>query len=573
MKIKQLYLFLLFFVSLAVHISLAQDLKNNHSRFNESNGLIKGKVLDNQTKQAVEYANITLFKYRDSSLYAGTITNAEGIFTFEHLHYGRYYLKIDFIGYKSKIISNIKVTPKTSTVFLDHIYYEPSIHKLDEVTISDNKALVEYKLEKKVINVEQDLSSIGGNAIDVLKNVPSVQVDMDDNVSIRGSSNITILIDGKRSAFSNSEDVLQQIPVSSIASIELITNPSAKFDPDGLAGIINIILKKNKKRGVNLTLSANGGTSQRYGGSVDFNIRIAKWNFFTSYNIRNNMRKFTGSTNQTNYFDNDSTVYLTQLGNKKRIRFSQSIRNGIDFYPNENSTISLSSAIRFGNYLSDGLTNYSEKDTDNISLSYFDIYNKDTANTYSLEISLTWEKIFDNPEQKLSANINYSTRKEYKEGWLDNYFSIYDMLPSDSVYFQQNTTNGFHNLSFAQVDYTHPFNEFSKLEMGIKSSIDNYDDDYVFMNLVAGKWEDDTNTTNHFIYKEKIYAVYSIFSSRIFGLDYLAGVRLEQVYRNSEQKTSNEDFEDSYFNYFPSLHISKKINKKNQVQISYSRRI
>ncbi|MCD6365996.1 MAG: TonB-dependent receptor, partial [Bacteroidales bacterium] len=462
--------------------------------FNATNGLIKGRVIDNKTKKPVEYANISLFSYRDSTLKAGTITNSDGIFTLDNLHYGKYYLKVDFIGYKSKIIPGIKVMPKMPTVFLGDIGYEPSVNKLDEVTISDSKSLVEYKLDKKIINVEQDISSIGGNAIDVLKNVPSIQVDMDDNVSIRGSSNITILIDGKRSAFASSSDVLQQIPTSAIASIELITNPSAKFDPDGLSGIINIIMKKNKKKGVNLTVSANGGTSQRYGGSVDFNIRIAKFNFFTSYNLRNNMREFSGYTDQTNYFDNDSVIYLTQKAHKQRTRFSQSFRGGIDFYPNDNNTISLSSSFRLGNHSSNGFTNYLDKDINDVTWSYFDTDNSDESDNNSLELSLDWEKKFNNPEHKLTADITYSTKQSDDSGYLDNYFTIYDMLPSDSIYSQQNFTTDSHQFSSAQMDYVHPFNEFTKLEAGVKSSIDNYDDDYLFQdfNSLTNGWENDT---------------------------------------------------------------------------------
>ena len=576
MKKKQISLIVISLFFIASQGIFAQHPGGgNRPDFNATNGIIKGKVVDSQTKSPVEYANISLYSYRDSSLKAGTITNSDGIFTLDNLHYGRYYLKVNFIGYKSKLIPNIKVTPKSPTVFLGTIIYEPSINKLDEVTVSDNKSLVEYKLDKKIVNVEQDLSSIGGNAIDVLKNVPSVQVDMDDNVTLRGSSNITILIDGKRSAFASSSDVLQQIPTSAIASIELITNPSAKYDPDGLAGIINIILKKNKKKGVNLTVSANGGTSNRYGGSVDFNVRVSKWNFFTSYNLRNNMREFSGNTAQTNYFENDSVSYLEQKAHKQRNRFSQSFRGGIDFYPNDNNTISLSSSFRIGSHASSGITNYLDKTMDNVSWSYFDTYNNDTADDNSMDVSLDYEKKFTNPEQKLTASANFSERHGDESGFIDNYFSIYEMMASDSVFHQQNFTKNNDQISSFQMDYVQPFNEFTKIEAGIKGDMENEDDDYVFQdfNSDINLWQDDTNTTNHFVYQEQRYAGYTTFSSKVLGFQYLLGIRLEQVFRNSEQKTAGENFKDGYFNYFPSLHISKKIDKKNQLQLSYSRRI
>ncbi len=565
---------IIFFIVVQQIFAQHPDGKNSQN-FNTTDGIIKGKVIDSKTKLPVEYANISLFSYRDSSLKSGTITNTEGIFTLDNLHYGMYYLKVNFIGYESKLIPNIKVTPKSPTVFLGTIIYEPSVNQLDEVTVSDSKSLVEYKLDKKIVNVEQDLSSIGGNAIDVLKNVPSVQVDMDDNVTLRGSSNITILIDGKQSAFASSSDVLQQIPTSAIASIELITNPSAKYDPDGLAGIINIILKKNKKKGVNLTVSTNAGTSNNYGGSVDFNVRISKWNFFTSYNLRNDMREFSGNTSQTNFFNNDSVSFLEQKAHKERNRFSQSFRGGIDFYPNDNNTISLSSSFRLGSHASSGITNYLNKTMDNVSWTYFDTYSNDTANDNSIDVSLDYEKKFTNPEQKFTASANFSERQEDESEFLNNDFSIYEMMASDSVFHQKNFTKNNHQIASFQMDYVHPFNEFTKIEGGIKGDVENEDDDYVFQNFnsIVNLWENDTNTTNHFVYQEQIYAGYTTFSSKVWGFQYMLGIRLEQVFRNSEQKTAGENFKDNYFNYFPSIYLSREIDNKNQLQFSYSRRI
>lgn len=565
----------LFVVTLPLFGQHPEGRGGNPNRYGWAEGIIKGKIIDNDTKQPVEYANLSLFSYKDSSLTAGTITNAEGIFTLDKLNFGKYYLKIDFIGYQSKVIPNIKVTPNNSSVYLGNITYTPSVSHLNEVTISDNKSLVEYKLDKKIVNVEQDLSSIGGNAVDVLKNVPSVQVDMDDNVSIRGSSNITILIDGKRTAFASNADVLQQIPTSAIASIELITNPSAKYNPEGLSGIINIILKKNKERGINLTVSTNGGTNNHYGGSVDFNAMVSKFNFLVSYNLRNNERGFSGTTNQTNYFDNDSTMSLTQMMIHEHNRFSQSIRGGFDYFPNDNNTISLSSSYQRGKHNNPGTTNYINRDMNNVTYSFFDTYKEEVSNENSIDVQLNWEKKFNNPEQKLITNASYSSEDGKEDANINNYFSIYNFLPSDSIYKQQSSQPEKSYFKTFQTDYTHPLSEFSKIETGIKIDDEAIDDNYLFENYNSetNTWESDTNTTNRFVYREQIYAGYITFASRIWSIDYLLGLRLEQVYRDSEQKTSNESYKDDYFKYYPTIHISKELNKKSQLQLSYSRRI
>ncbi|MCK4661230.1 MAG: TonB-dependent receptor [Bacteroidales bacterium] len=554
-------------------IIFAQGQERN-ANFEQKIGIIKGIVIDDNTLQPIEYATISLFKKRDSVLTGGTITNQEGIFILDNLQYGRYFIKINFIGYESTVIENIKVTPKTPTVYLNKIKYKPVTHNLQEVTITGNKPIVEYKLDKKVINVEQDMTSVGGTAIDVLKNAPSVTVDMDDKVSIRGSSNITILIDGKKSAFASSSDVLQQISASSINSIEIITNPSAKYDPDGLSGIINVKMKKNKQKGFNLSVSGNAGTSNHFNTSVNANLRITKFNFYTGYDFRNNMKRFSGTTNQVNTIS-DSVFYLTQIGNKQREILSHTVKAGINYYLNNNNTLSGSVIYRYREYGSSGNTNYLEENQDYKKISLYDVFNNDESNRNSIDVSLDYEKKFDNPEHKLTASATYSENISNTFQTIDYEYDILDDLEIDSVSKQQNYKDDYSKLSSIQTDYVHPFNEFTRFEIGYKSMFNNNDDDYLFENYDAllSNWIMDTITTNHFIYDEQIHSVYSMFSSQLFSFQWMIGVRLEQVYRNSQQKTTNKNFADDYFNYFPTLHISREFNKNNQLQLSYSRRI
>jgi len=222
--------------------------QNGNGRQNNSTstGKIFGSLYDAQTNQIIEYGNIVLYRIKDSSMVNGTITDKQGKFVLDNLQFGMYYIKTSFIGYATKFIDSIRVNPKSLEVDLGKIMLDEQSIELGNVLVTGQKEMIINNLDKKVINVEKDLTTTGGTAVDVVGNIPSVTVDLDGNVSYRGNQNITILIDGKPSVLvgASNSDILNSIPASQIESIELVTNPSARYDPDGTSGILNIILKK-----------------------------------------------------------------------------------------------------------------------------------------------------------------------------------------------------------------------------------------------------------------------------------------------------------------------------------------
>jgi len=228
----------------------------------KAGGIITGVVFDKALNKPVEYANIVLYNQSDSSLVNGTITNESGIFSIAEVPYGKYYIKIGFIGYKDKFIPDILVSKDNKNVSLDKIEIEQAVNMLGEAEVAADKSYIEYKIDKKVVNVSQHANAAGGTAADVLENVPSVNVDIEGNVSLRGSGNFTVLIDGKPTVLDGNE-ILKQLPASAIENIEIITNPSAKYDPDGTSGIINIIIERKKvKTGMNGIVNVSAGTSR-----------------------------------------------------------------------------------------------------------------------------------------------------------------------------------------------------------------------------------------------------------------------------------------------------------------------
>lgn len=247
--------------------SQQNEYRSNQGNYNGNLPTIKitGKIIDSLANQPVEYANIVIYRTKDSSMVTGTISKPDGSFIIEGLRPGRYYIDINFIGYYKKKIGEIKLKPEATSIDMGVINLKRSDITLDEVQVAADRPTIEYKIDKKIINVSQQLTSSGGTAVDVLENAPSVKVDMDGNVTLRGSSNFTVLIDG-RPTFLQGSEALEQIPASTIDNIEIITNPSAKYDPEGDAGIINIILKKEKGKGLNGVVNASIGRNNKYRG-------------------------------------------------------------------------------------------------------------------------------------------------------------------------------------------------------------------------------------------------------------------------------------------------------------------
>ena len=305
---------------------------------------IIGSITDSLTNLPVEYASIAIFSMRDSSLVSGGISNTKGEFSIKVNRPGRYYLSVEFIGYRKIFISPLECRPDVGPIIsLGEIFLAPSAQSLEGVEIVADKPLVELSIDKKVINVEKNLTTAGGSALDVLRNVPSVEVDQDGNISLRGSENVTVLIDGRPSTLSGSDRtvVLEQIQASTIESVELITNPSAKYRPDGMVGIINIILKKKKGTGFNSLISLNAGTNDKYSASFSMNYSTDKFNVFGSYDF--SQKKYFGSgISDITYFDIDDFHYLNQEINTIYNRGSNSFKIGSDYYISPKTTLGAS---------------------------------------------------------------------------------------------------------------------------------------------------------------------------------------------------------------------------------------
>lgn len=540
----------------------------------EPSGIIRGKVLDSEANKPMEYVSVSLYRFRDSSLVNGTLTNSQGIFELKKIPFGRYYLTLKFVGFKTKIVDSIFVNPKKPTIELGIIFIENEEIMTKEVEVTAQKDIVTYSIDKRIYNVERDLSVIGGSAVDVLSNVPSISVDLDGNVSLRGSGNVTILIDGKPSALLGFDrtSVLENIPSDNIERIEVITNPSAKYDPEGVVGIINIVLKKNKMLGYGGMVQANVGTLDKYNGSINLNVKTDGFNTNLGYNYRSFRMLGNTSLYRTSFFPD--TSFLDQIQNFSRRGAFQRFQLSSEWQINDLN--SLMAGINFGgfNRKSYDSTGYLFNTPVQNFTNKYHRKTESVAQNTSVDLSLFYKRSFEKKDQELSLNLMYTNFSRTGE---DYYYQM-QLFPNYywSLAQKQNNKTKNNNGNFiAELNYSHPFG-LSKFEIGGKASIRKLDMDYNFFDFdtLSNIWQKNDLISNNFAYDENVYSGYSIFAGKLFqNFGYQIGLRIEGTTTKGNQETQDSVFTKNYVDLFPTLHLSYSINNLNTLMISYSRRI
>ncbi|MDP4267683.1 MAG: TonB-dependent receptor [Bacteroidota bacterium] len=566
---------MLAFLFFALNIVIGQNngsVQNNNS-FTATSGKISGDIIDDVTNEPIEYATISVFRKKDSTLLTGAVTDIKGNFKMERVPSGKYYLRISFIGYKTLIKDSVYLEKKNSEKNLGIIRLTSNAKKLGIVNITSTRNEVEYNLDKKVVTVGKDMFSAGGTAVDVMQTIPSVTVNVDGSINLKGSSNITIIVDGKPSMLTS----LDQLPASMIEKVEVVTNPSARYDAEGMTGIINIVLKKNNTKGYYGMASFTAGTGNKYNGSVNYNYRLNRFNFFGSYDNRFNNTWGTNITNTANKIKNDSVSYLMQNQYYTNYSSFNNLRIGADYYINDYNTLSFSSTY---NIRKNSGESTMSNDFRNYNLQRQKYYNSMTNSDnkgIGRELNLNYKKTYKETQKEFTAEMYYSS-SSWSGGTLlsQQPFDISKMTPVEDYIPEQKNSSPSENYYFhAKSDYVHPFENGSRLEAGFKSSIrkndlNYYIDDY---NSSDNEWNENSGLTNHFIYKENINAAYGIYSSRFNNFKYQVGLRAEQSNTISNQVTTDTIYRKSYIDLFPTIHLKYEFNERQGLKLSYSRRI
>jgi len=532
-------------------------------------GILTGSITDKKTGIPIEYANVVLYKTKDSTMINGVITDKKGNFRIEKVPFGNFYIKVNFIGYKSGIVSSIMIKPDAPIKNLGDIFLETSSTMIEGATITGEKDQMEYNLDKKVVNVDKNLSLAGGSAIDVMQTIPSVTVDVEGTVSLRGSSNVTILVDGRPSGFTS----LDQLPASMIERVEIVTNPSARYDPDGMSGIINIVLKKKKEPGYNGLVSLNLGTHDKYMGSINLNYRYNKINVFANYDVRYFSMNGNSTNNRESWF-NDTSSFLDQYNRTRNHGKFHNLKGGVDYFINDFNTLSISGSYHTRAFESDNLYKNTSTDYTHALTDYYERKSDGKNASTGYEINMNYKKTFEKKGREWT--IDGAFEKHDNESGQDMELQPYDlnMMRIDQSEFQKSLTLNDNYEGQFRTDYVHPIAK-GRLETGYKFDFDHNNQDYTLSDLdsLQSSWILDSNTSNQFIYNEQIHAAYLIYSNSIKKFQYQAGIRIEESFANGNQVTQNEKFSRARFGWFPSVHLKYEFNKTHALQLSYSRRV
>ena len=557
----RLYLLLLF--TIAINSANAQ--------------LLSGKVSDEQGP--LEFAAVRLFNAIDSTVSQGIYTSEDGSFELNDIAPGNYYLKISFSNFETHLIDPL-VVKKSTDVNIGEIKLEvDKTLELDGVIAHGSLDVLKAGIDKKIYNVADDISVKGGTVNDVLNNIPSIEVDQEGNISLRGDGNVTVLIDGRPSGLvlGDGQNLLSSLPANSIERIEVVTNPSAKYDPDGTSGIINIVMKKNKLKGFNGIVSATVATGNQYEGNFAFSYRDKRFNSYInySYNYYEGYRNFYSTLDKT--FTADSSLLLTQNREGTDLKIVNTLVIGSDFYINDRNVLgfsvtgSMGVRDRYGymeNDLVDGNNDFVDK-WDRISI--------EPRTNRNLDINLNYK--FKLKEQKGDWSfVAYQSFGERSvEGTYEQLYYVNAVDTSNLAHLDQRLNNlQTNSISTAQTDFTYILKKINaRIETGAKTirSDELTDTESSTRDTVTGLYYEDTLSNFKYQYTGSETSAYFIFGQVLGKFKYQGGLRGEFAVQDPQLFTSETDYRNTYVNLFPSVHLKYDVSKKTRFGLSYSRRI
>lgn len=536
---------------------------------------ITGKVIDNDTKAPIEGASAVLYGEDTTKRISGVPTDKNGIFEIEKIKPGRYELRISYIGYSTARFTGIMIAPETPQYNAGEIKLTSGSETIAEIEVTAERNIMEMGIDKKVFNVEKMLTAESGSAIDVLKNVPSVTVDSDGNVSIRGTGNVKFLINGKPSGLlaNNPSTYLEQIPANMIESVEIINNPSAKYDPEGMSGIININLKKEnaEDKGYNFNLNSSVGTKDKYNITTGLTYKTGNLSLYGNYGLRLFNFAMQGNSNRINYLF-DSAYYFNSTTTANMRMLGHTVTGGFDYDINKKNYLGFSLSYNSRDRNRNEKPLYSNSNSNNILTYKYYRDNFETDNGYGLDATLNYKLKFDRKKEELNASVQYS--KTHEDEKLN--INQYNEFPfTGSPIIENDYTVENYNMLSIQADYFRPIKEKHKFEAGIKGIIRSTDNDFRVENYDYGtnSFKPNTLLSNTFKYNEQIYSAYGTYENSYKKFGYQLGLRLEEALTNSEQLTTSNKYENNYFSFFPSIYLKQGITETNEIQLSYVRRI
>lgn len=519
---------------------------------------IEGVVIDKETQDPLEYTTISLLNDSSPDLIQGGITDKNGKFIIE-VFPGKYNITLEYIGFDKIILKD-----KVISIDEDFGIFELEIvtESLNEVELVGERTEVEIRLDKRIYNVGKDITVRGGSVADVLDNVPSVSVDVEGNVALRGNQNVRILINGKPSGLVglSGPQGLRSLPAESIEKVEVVTSPSARYEASGTAGILNVILKKEELEGFNGSFILNGGAPTTYGGNATLNWRTKKLNIFSTTSLRDSESRGGGDFESENFnpvrFVNEDRDYQR---NRKSIFFNL----GAEYYFNDDTSLTISGFVRTSDNESNNNTKIDNLNAAGVVVDQFGRYQFEEEIDNSQQFTTNFTKKFDDKGHELVIEFQTESSEEDES----------DLAENTSTFNQESDTFEDQSRTLLQMDYVWPVNENTQFEIGYRGDFSLQETDYNVFDLLDNGRTPNTELTNFLGFTQKINAAYAQFGKKINKFSYLIGLRMEKTHIEIDQKTTKIFKEKDYTDWFPTLNFSFEFTEKENITLGYSRRI
>jgi iron complex outermembrane recepter protein len=539
-------------------------------------GTIKVSVVNDQ-KAAVENATVELLRIKDSSLAKAAISDKNGIAELESIRFGEYVVKVTLVNYAAAFSSPVTLSETQSSITIPVITMLPRTGQLGAVTVTARKPFIQKLTDRIVVNVENSIVSAGSSAMDVLERAPGVLIDQNDAISLRGRAGVIIMIDGKPTAMTGADlaNYLRGLPSAAIERIDIITNPSAKYDAAGNSGIIDIRMKKDQRLGTNGTFTAGYGQGiyPKANAGTTFNYRNKKINAFGNYNYAYRVG-LNHLTIDRNFYTNGVYNGGDLKDNYGKSPFSgHTARVGLDFFPNKKTIIGFVVNGNFNHFRRYGSNNSEVLNPSHQKVSTFRSQATNNDHGRNAVANVNFKHTFDSTGRELTADLDYGS---YTSNSLSRNATSYYQLngqPLQPDYILDGDQDGKLSFKTAKMDYVNPIGKTAKWEAGVKTSFVKSDNDAKFFDVSSGIPIDDVNKTNHFVYEENNFAGYLNFSKEFKKFNFQFGLRGEQTNIETKQMKGNINFDSSYFQLFPSAFFNYKLKEDQTLGLSVSRRI
>lgn len=538
---------------------------------------VRGTVLDGATDTPLPSATVALHTTADSSLVTGALSQADGAFVLDNIPEGTYYVRVSFVGFEPVLVPDVVVTGAGADVEVGTITLVGDTATLEELQVSAEREYMEVGVDRTVYNTQNQPVTAGGSAQDVLENIPSVEIDIDGNISLRGSQGVTVYLNGKPAPMTGEAltSFLAGLASEDIERVEVIPNPSARYEPEGTSGILNIVLAQGVDRGWGGSVNGNVNTRGRYGASAGVNYGQGPWSMFSNYSLRYSEWDREGWRFRENRYL-DPLTYLEQDMEGDRSGLSHNVNTSIDYAPDDRNTFSLSALLSRRSNDGDQLNSYDELDA---ARNLTERYSRTTAGSdtdFSMDYRLSYERVITPQEEELSVDVRYeSEREDGIERFAERAFSIVDDAAAGTIVDRQFVDEAAREREASfQVNYRRPLGEAARLEMGYQAEQEWVDEDFYSESLDdGGVFAPDAELNNTFRYTEQMHSGYGILGGKLGRFGAQVGVRVERALTNFDLETTGETFDNDYFSVFPSAHLSYELTRTNTFKVSYSKRV